>query len=73
MSRVLAILEEPPPTAPLLSGDDVMELLGLEPGPAVGEALRLVADARAVGDVRDREGAEELLRRYAEAQGWTNR
>lgn len=73
MSRVLAVLEEPPPTAPLLSGDDVMELLGLEPGPAVGEALRLVADARAVGDVRDREGAEELLRRYAEAQGWTNR
>lgn len=70
MSRVLAALEESPPAAPLLRGEDVMSLLGLEPGPAVGEALRLVDEARAVGDVKDREGAEALLRRYAEAQGW---
>lgn len=73
MSRVLAVLEEPAPEAPLLTGDDVMALLGLEPGPAVGEALRLVSEARAVGDVRDRKDAEELLMRYAAAQGWTKR
>lgn len=70
VSRVLAALEEAPPEAPLVTGDDVMALLGLPPGPRVGEALRLVAEARAVGDVTDREGAERLLRRYAAARGW---
>ncbi|HEX7002343.1 MAG TPA: HD domain-containing protein [Trueperaceae bacterium] len=70
VSRVLAVLEEKPAAAPLLTGDDVMDLLGLEEGPLVGQALRLVAEARAVGDVHDREGAESLLRRYAAANGW---
>ncbi len=71
VSRVLAALEERPAAAPLLTGEDVMALLGIGPGPRVGEALRLVAEARAVGDVADREGAERLLRRYAAAQGWS--
>src|SRR5690606_29344509 len=67
----LAALEEQAPAAePLLTGDDVMALLGIPPGPRVGEALRLVAEARAVGDVASREDAERLLRRYAAAQGW---
>lgn len=70
MSRVLAAMEEQPAEPPLLTGEDVMALLGLEPGPRVGEALRLVAEARAVGDVRSRDDAERLLRRYASAQGW---
>ncbi|HEX7039054.1 MAG TPA: HD domain-containing protein [Trueperaceae bacterium] len=70
MSRVLAALEEQPEAPPLLTGEDVMALLGIPPGPRVGEALRLVAEARAVGDVKDREGAARLLRRYADAQGW---
>lgn len=73
VSRVLAVLDEEPPPAPLLTGEDVMDLLGLDEGPLVGEALRLVAEARAVGDVRDREGAEDLLRRYAAANGWPTR
>lgn len=71
ISRVLAALEKQAPAAePLLTGDDVMALLGIPPGPRVGEALRLVAEARAVGDVASREDAERLLRRYAAAQGW---
>jgi len=70
LGQVLAILAEAPAPAPLMTGADVMELLDLAPGPRVGEALRLVAEAVAVGDVVDRAGAETLLRRYAEAQGW---
>lgn len=70
LSRVLAVLQEEPPPGPLLSGSEVMTLLWLEPGPRVGEALALVAEARAVGDVRDRTEAEALLKRYAAAQGW---
>lgn len=73
LSRVLAVLAEEPPPAPLLSGHEVMELLGLQPGPRVGEALALVAEARAVGDVHDRAEAEALLRGYAAAQGWVER
>ncbi len=72
VARVLAELEKtPPPAAPLLRGEDVMELLGLPQGPRVGEALALVAEAVAVGDVDDSEGARRLLLRYAEAQGWS--
>ncbi len=71
VSSVLAALEAEPPPATLLDGNDVMALLGLAPGPRVGEALAVVAEARAVGDVQDRPGAEALLRRYAAAQGWT--
>ncbi len=70
LSRVLAVLQEEPPPQPLLSGHEVMALLSLPPGPRVGEALALVAEARAVGDVRDRGEAEELVKRYAAAQGW---
>src|SRR5690606_11139001 len=70
MSRGLAAVEAQPRAAPLLTGDDVMDLLGIPPGPREGEALRLVEEARAVGDVSDREDAERLLRRYADAQGW---
>ena len=70
LGRVLEILAEPAPEKPLLDGRDVMALLGLEPGPRVGEAVRLVQEAEAVGDVRNRGEAEEVLRRYAREQGW---
>jgi len=70
LARVLAILNEPPPAAPLLDGEAVMHLLGIPPGPRVGEALRLLREAEAVGDIATAEEAEALLRRYAEAQGW---
>ena len=71
IARVLAVLAEAPPQARLLDGEEVMALLALRPGPRVGEALALVDEAVAVGDVKDRDDAEALLRRYAEAQGWT--
>ena len=70
LARVIAVWEETPPPPRLLDGQDVMSLLGLRPGPQVGEALSLVEEAVAVGDVKDRAGAEALLLRYAAAQGW---
>ena len=70
LGRVLEILAEGAPEKPLLDGRDVMALLGLEPGPRVGEAVRFVQEAEAVGDVRNRDEAEEVLRRYAREQGW---
>lgn len=70
LARVLGILAEPPPKAPLLTGKEVMAILGLPPGPRIGEALRLIGEAEAVGDVGSRAEAEALLRRYAERQGW---
>lgn len=64
MDRVLAALEEQPTAPPpLLSGGDVMALLGIPPGPAVGEALRAVAEAQAVGEVRTAEEARGLVER----------
>lgn len=71
LARVVAMLEAEPPEPPLLDGREVMELLGLEPGPRVGEAIAFLSEARAVGDVRDRGDAVRALRRYAEAHGWT--
>ena len=66
-ARVLEILSEPPPPKPLLDGREVMALLGLPPGPAVGEAVRFLKEAEAVGDVRTRDEAAEALRRYKAA------
>lgn len=61
---------EPEPAAPLLDGRAVMRLLGLAPGPEVGAALAALAEARAVGEVRDAAEAEAYLRHMAAAQGW---
>ena len=70
LARVLEIMNETPPKAPLLDGRDVMELLDLSPGPRVGEAVRFVQEAEAVGDVKTKEDAEAALRHYAAVQGW---
>ena len=43
------------------------------PGPRVGEALTFLSEARAVGDVTDRDEARAALRRFAAARGWTDR
>ncbi len=62
MDRLLAALEEQPaPLAPLLSGHEIMGLLGLPPGPSVGQAVRALAEARALGDVPDAEAAKAWL------------
>ena len=60
------------PAPHLLSGDDVMELLGIEPGPAVGQALDALEEEIEAGEVTDAEGARAFLAawwRRDEAEG----
>ena len=49
---------------PLVTGRDVMELLGIPPGPRVGELLEAVREAQAEGHVRTPDDAREFLRNY---------
>lgn len=67
MERVLAALEEQPgPPAPLLSGGEIMALLNLQPGPRVGQAVRTLAEAQAMQEVKDAEQARVYLTAWAE-------
>ena len=68
VGRVLAVLAEPQTPAPLLSGQEIMALLGLTEGPAVGKAVRFLAESEAAGDATTREEAEDLLRHYLKKQ-----
>ena len=52
---------------PLLSGRDLMQELGLEPGPLIGRLLSGLEEARLGGEVRDRQEALEWARRELEA------
>jgi poly(A) polymerase len=70
IGRIIKALDEAPPKVPLLTGQDVMTLLNLGPGPRVGEALTFIKEAEAVGDVTTREEAAVLLGNYARAQNW---
>ncbi|MEN2981209.1 MAG: HDIG domain-containing metalloprotein [Thermus sp.] len=54
-------LAEPLPERPLLSGEEAMALLGLKPGPEVGQALEALLLAQAEGQVRNREEAAAFL------------
>lgn len=47
----------------LLDGQEVMDLLGIPPGPPVGEVLRKLEEAQSEGRVRDREEALRFVRR----------
>ena len=51
-----------PPT-PLLRGDEIVTELGIEPGPGLGSALAELEAAQYAGEVTDRAGAIEHLRR----------
>jgi putative nucleotidyltransferase with HDIG domain len=51
------------PPAPLLRGDEVAAELGIEPGPELGSALAELEAAQYAGEVTDRVGAIEHLRR----------
>jgi putative nucleotidyltransferase with HDIG domain len=53
--------EGPPP--PLLRGDEIAAELGIEPGPELGNALAELEAAQFAGEVTDREGALQHLRR----------
>ncbi len=51
------------PPAPLLRGDEIAAELGIEPGPELGSALAELEAAQYAGEVTDREGALQHLRR----------
>jgi len=45
---------------PILTGRDLIDRFGLEPGPLIGDILRKVEDARLEGLVFDRDSALEV-------------
>lgn len=47
----------------IITGRDIIEVFGLEPGPQIGRLLAEVEEARATGAVRSREEALALVRR----------
>jgi tRNA nucleotidyltransferase/poly(A) polymerase len=57
---------EPPP---LLRGADLLEHLGMEPGPAVGRVLRALSEAQATGQVSTREQALSLAESLLSKEG----
>lgn len=48
---------------PLLSGEEVMEMLGIPPGPEVGKYLSLLREEQLSGRLADREAAKAFLKR----------
>ena len=48
----------------LLDGNDLMRDLKLPPGPVIGQLLEAIREAQAAGEVRNREGAFALARRW---------
>lgn len=70
VARVLAVAAETPEPPPLLDGREVMALLNLSGGPRVGEALRFIREAAAVGDIHTAAEARAALRQYALRQNW---
>jgi hypothetical protein len=59
-NRITAVYLEVSTPQPLLSGEDVMEVLGIGEGPEVGKILEAVEKAQAEGKIRTREDALRL-------------
>ena len=58
-----------PPVAPrVLSGDDVLRLLRVQPGPVVGRALDALQEEVAAGEVTSRQDAERFVRSWWERE-----
>lgn len=55
--------EHPLPPKPLLDGHDIMELLGIQPGAKVGEALQKVYDAQISGTIKTKEEAQAYAKK----------
>ena len=51
---------------PLLTGDDIMRLGGLRPGPEVGRVIEALREAQAAGEVSTRDEAEAFVRTFIE-------
>jgi poly(A) polymerase len=67
--EVLAGQEELDRIRPDLDGNQIMKLLGIPPGPAVGRAYRYLLDLRMEHGPLGSERATQELRRWAEAEG----
>ncbi len=52
------------PTQPLLSGEDIMEILGIGPGPKVGEIKRALEQAQWEGIVKTKEEALNFVQKF---------
>jgi len=52
----------PRPKKPLLSGDEIMEIMGIEPGEKVGEYLEKLNKAQIVGEIKLKKDAVMFLR-----------
>jgi hypothetical protein len=61
--------EEAAPPPRLITGHDLMDALGLTPGPLVGRLLEAVQEAQAAGEVTTREQALALARQELERTG----
>jgi poly(A) polymerase len=46
----------------LVDGEDIMKTFGLGPGPKIGELLEAVSEARAAGEITERQQAMDLVR-----------
>ncbi len=55
----------PRPEKPLLSGHDVMELLGMKPGPEVGRITQELHDAQVRGEVKTKAEAKEFVKKVS--------
>ena len=65
----LAEQEELSKMRPALDGNEIMQALGITPGPLVGEAYRYLLDIRLDEGVIDKADAEARLRKWAESKG----
>ena len=71
MGHILqAGIQQPVPTGPnrLLNGRDLMEHLGVEPGPLIGQLLETVIEAQAAGEIKTWEEALALAHESLSSQ-----
>ncbi|MFN7952608.1 MAG: HD domain-containing protein [bacterium] len=68
LTQDAALRADPRAGQPLLRGRDLIESLGLSPGPALGRVLAAVEDARLDGEVHDRDQALEWVKRWLETR-----
>lgn len=65
-------LEEAEETAkirPPIDGHEVMEYLGIKPGPLVGEILHMLLEAKLEGEIQTKEEAYDLVDKWAREKG----
>ncbi len=53
----------------LLTGHDLIEQFGLQPGPQIGQLLEAIREAQAAGEITNREAALEFVRRQLKVNG----